>query len=53
MGLQRMFDNPSNAYRTLFDELTNTGYRLMYWGTDATGINVRYDGDFQKEITRH
>lgn len=48
MGLQRMFDNPSNAYRTLFDELTNTGYRLMYWGTDATGINVRYDGDFQK-----
>lgn len=48
MGLQRMFDNPGNAYRTFFDELTNTGYRLMYWGTDATGINVRYDGDFQK-----
>ncbi len=48
LGLQRMFDNPSNAYRTLFDQLTNTGYRLTYWGTDATGINVRYDGDFQK-----
>lgn len=48
LGLQRMFDNPGNAYRTLFDELTNTGYRLMYWGTDATGINVRYDGEFQK-----
>lgn len=48
LGLQRMFDNPSNAYRTLFEDLTNTGYRLMYWGTDATGINLRYDGDFQK-----
>jgi hypothetical protein len=48
IGLQRMFDNPSNAYRVLFDQLTNTGYRLFYWGTDATGINVRYDGDFEK-----
>ncbi|MCX8147789.1 hypothetical protein [Thermaurantimonas aggregans] len=48
LGLQRMFDHPGNAYRTLFDQLTNTGYRLFYWGTDASGINVRYDGDFER-----
>ncbi|MGK0639892.1 hypothetical protein [Schleiferia thermophila] len=48
MGLQRMFDHPGNAYRTLFEQLTNTGYRLFYWGTDASGISVRYDGDFDR-----
>lgn len=48
LGLQRLFDTPYNPYRTMFDKMTNTGYRLAYWGTDAVGISGRYDGDFQK-----
>ncbi|TNE30351.1 MAG: hypothetical protein EP346_03930 [Bacteroidetes bacterium] len=48
LGLQRMFDNPYNPYRTLFDYQTQTGYRLMYWGTDASGITARYQGDYNR-----
>lgn len=48
LGLQRLFDTPYNPYRTMFDKMTTTGYRLAYWGTDAVGISARYDGDFQK-----
>lgn len=46
LGLQRMFDTPYNAYRTYFDKMTTTGYRLAYWGTDGVGISVRRDKDF-------
>lgn len=48
LGLQRLYDTPYNPYRTMFDKMTNTGYRLAYWGTDAVGISARYDGDYQK-----
>ncbi len=48
LGLQRLFDTPYNPYRTMFDKMTTTGYRLAYWGTDAVGISARYDGDIQK-----
>ncbi len=48
LGLQRLYDTPHNPYRTFFDRMTNTGYRLMYWGTDGVGISVRRDGDFNK-----
>lgn len=48
LGLQRLFDTPYNPYRTMFDKMTTTGYRLAYWGTDAVGISARYDGDYQK-----
>jgi hypothetical protein len=48
LGLQRMFDSPYNAYNTLFDKMTNTGYRLGYFGTDAVGISIRNDRDFGK-----
>jgi hypothetical protein len=48
MGLMRMFDNAANPYRTLFDQLASTGYRLSYWGTDGAGINVRKDWDFSR-----
>jgi len=48
MGLMRMFDNPANPYRTLFDQLASTGYRLAYWGTDGAGINARKDWDFSR-----
>jgi hypothetical protein len=48
LGLQRLYDTPYNPYRTMFDKMTTTGYRLAYWGTDAVGISARYDGDFQR-----
>lgn len=48
LGLQRMFDTPYDPYRTLFDKMTYTGYRLMYWGTDGVGITVRKDWDFAR-----
>lgn len=46
LGLQRMFDTPFNPYRTLFDKMTNSAYRLAYYGTDAAGITIRHDRDF-------
>lgn len=48
LGLQRMFDTPYNPYRTIFDKMTTTGYRLAYWGTDAVGITVRKDWDYSR-----
>ncbi|MBP6184090.1 MAG: hypothetical protein KA479_04065 [Saprospiraceae bacterium] len=46
VGLMRLFDSPYNPYRTYFDKMTNTGYRLAYWGSDAAGISVRRDYDY-------
>lgn len=48
LGLQRLYDTPYNPYRTMFDKMTTTGYRLAYWGTDAVGISVRKDWDFSR-----
>lgn len=48
LGLQRMYDTPYNPYRTLFDKMTYTGYRLNFWGTDGVGLTVRKNGDFYK-----
>lgn len=48
LGLQRMYDTPHNPYRTFFDQMLNTAYRLNYWGTDGVGITVRRDADRYK-----
>lgn len=48
IGLQRLFDTPYNPYRTLFDKMTTTGYRLAYWGTDGVGISVRKEWDYSR-----
>ncbi|MCB0654291.1 MAG: hypothetical protein KDC85_23630 [Saprospiraceae bacterium] len=48
LGLMRLFDSPHNPYRTYFDKMLVTGYRLSYWGSDAVGVNVRRDADFYK-----
>ena len=48
LGLQRMYDTPHNPYRTWFETLLNTSYRLNYWGTDGVGISVRRDADYYK-----
>jgi len=46
LGIQRLFDTPYNPYRTYFDKMLQTGYRLAFWGTDAVGISVRRDVDY-------
>jgi hypothetical protein len=48
VGLQRIFDTPYNPYKTLFDKMTTTGYRLAYFGTDGVGISVRKDWDYAR-----
>lgn len=48
LGLQRLFDTPYNPYRTFFETMTLTGYRLSYWGSDAVGLTVRHDRDFSR-----
>lgn len=48
LGLQRLYDTPHDLYRTTFDKLSGTGYRLAYWGTDGVGITVRRETDHQK-----
>jgi len=48
LGLQRIFDTPYNPYKTMFDKMTTTGYRLAYFGTDGVGISVRKDWDFSR-----
>ncbi|WP_456407701.1 hypothetical protein [Caldithrix abyssi] len=48
LGLQRLFDTPYNPYRTFFETMTLTGYRLAFWGSDAVGISVRHDRDYSR-----
>ena len=48
LGLQRIFDTPYNPYTTMFDKMTQTGYRLAYFGTDGVGISGRKDWDFAR-----
>ena len=48
IGLQRLYDTPFNPYRTYFDKMTTTGYRLAYWGTDAVGVSVRWNRDYSQ-----
>jgi hypothetical protein len=48
LGLQRVYDTPYNPYRTMFDKMTTTGYRLAYFGSDGVGISVRKDWDFSR-----
>lgn len=48
LGLMRMFDSPYDPYRTAFDKLMNTGYRLAYFGTDAAGLSILKVTDFSR-----
>lgn len=48
LGLQRLYDTPYNPYRTYFDKMTTTGYRLAFWGTDGVGASVRYENDLNR-----
>ncbi len=46
IGLQRLFDTQYNPYRTFANTMLQTGYRLAFWGSHATGITVRKDEDY-------
>lgn len=48
VGLQRLYDTPFNPYRTMFDKMTKTGYRMAFWGTEAVGLSVRRNKDFSQ-----
>jgi hypothetical protein len=40
VGLQRLWDNARDPYRTFFSTFQQTGTRLGYWATDAAGVSV-------------
>jgi hypothetical protein len=46
IGLQRLFDTQYNPFRTLANTMLQTGYRLAFWGSHATGITARKDEDY-------
>lgn len=48
LGLQRMFDNPYNPYRTLADKMLENGYRMTYFGTHAVGVTLYRNADFHR-----
>ena len=41
-GLTRLFDNVRVPWYTFTSTLLNTGYRLAFWGSDATGLAMHY-----------
>src|SRR3954470_6089275 len=40
IGLQRLWDNIRDPYRTFFSTMALSGTRLAYWGSDAVGISA-------------
>ncbi|MCA9705079.1 MAG: hypothetical protein KDK70_04410 [Myxococcales bacterium] len=40
LGLQRLYDTAYDPYRTVFEQMTLTGTRLNFWGSDAVGVSV-------------
>jgi hypothetical protein len=40
IGLQRLWDNVRDPYRTFFSTMALSGERLAFWGTDAVGISA-------------
>ncbi|MGZ3442533.1 MAG: hypothetical protein ACXVDD_23590, partial [Polyangia bacterium] len=41
IGLQRIWDNIRDPYRTFFSTVSLTGERLAFWGTDAVGVSAQ------------
>jgi hypothetical protein len=48
LGLQRMFDNPYNPYRTLADKMLENGFRMTHFGTHAVGVTLYRNADFHR-----
>jgi len=40
VGLQRLFDTVADPYRTVFEQMTLSGPRLNFWGSDAVGVTI-------------
>ncbi|HXU69993.1 MAG TPA: hypothetical protein VN947_11725 [Polyangia bacterium] len=40
VGLQRLWDNIRDPYRTFFSTMSLSGERLAFWGTDAVGVSA-------------
>lgn len=40
VGLQRLYDTALDPYRTTFEQMSLSGTRLNFWGSDAVGISV-------------
>ncbi len=40
LGLQRLWDNVRDPYRTFFSTVSLTGERLAFWASDAVGASV-------------
>ncbi len=49
-GLQRIFDNIRVPWYTFTDDLLTTGYRLAFFGSDATGITTHWMFDTDKRM---
>lgn len=47
-GLTRLFDNVAVPAYTGTSHLVNTGYRLAFWGSDASGIAMHYSKPNQR-----
>lgn len=40
LGLQRLYDTALDPYRTVFEQMTASGTRLNFWGSDAVGLSI-------------
>jgi hypothetical protein len=40
VGLQRLYDTALDPYRTTFDQMSQSGTRLNFWGSDAVGVSI-------------
>lgn len=40
LGLQRLYDTALDPYRTVFEQMTLSGPRLDFWGSDAVGLTI-------------
>ncbi len=50
-GLQRIFDNVRVPWYTFTDDLLTTGYRLAFFGSDATGLTAHWMFDTHRRLT--
>ena len=50
VGLQRLFDNIQVPWYTYTDYLLQQGFRLAFWGSDATGVGGHWFFDSDKRM---
>lgn len=50
LGMQRMFDNARDPNVNTVDLAQNSGYKLMYWGTQAVGASAYWNANYSTKI---